>query len=172
MDVAELLVDAFGRVSESVHGVVEGLTDDELSARIDGDANPIGWLVWHLTRVEDDHVAHVAGSEQTWISGDWYERFNSPFDPEDTGYGHSSSEVASFRPAAAMLLGYFDAVNDAVLGFVTTLSADELDRVVDRRWDPPVTLGVRLVSVISDAYSHAAQAEFIRGVLLRRRGRA
>jgi hypothetical protein len=171
MDIAEVFVDAFGRVSESVHGLLEGLTEDELVTRLDEDANTIDWLVWHLTRVEDDHVAHVAGTDQTWITGDWYERFDLPFDPNETGYGQSSSDVAAVRAGSQLLLGYFDAVNDAVIQYVSTLSRDDLDRVVDRRWDPPVTLGARLVSVIGDAQAHAGQAEFLRGVLVRRRQR-
>jgi hypothetical protein len=40
--------------------------------------------------------------------------------------------------------------------------------VVDEAWDPPVTLGVRLVSVIDDCAQHAGQAAFVRGIVLRR----
>ncbi len=168
MDVAEVFVDAFGRVAGSVHSAVDGLSEDELVERVDDDANSICWLVWHLSRVEDDHVAHVAGTEQVWIAGGWHERFGLPFDPSDTGYGHRSSDVAEVRAPAALLLGYFDAVNDAALGYVSALTAEDLERVVDRRWDPPVTLGVRLVSVIGDALAHVGQAEFVRGVVVRR----
>ena len=55
-------------------------------------------------------------------------------------------------------------------GFVR-LTDDDLDRIVDTSWDPPVTLGVRLISVLSDDLQHAGQAAFVRGVLERRRGR-
>jgi hypothetical protein len=167
MDVAEVFVDAFGRIAGSVHDVVDGLTEDELVARVDEEANSICWLVWHLSRIEDDHVAHVAETEQAWIAGGWHERCALPVDPRDTGYGHRPSDVAAVRIPAQLLLGYFDAVNDAVLSYVSTLRAGDLDRVVDRRWDPPVTLGVRLVSVIGDAFAHVGQAEFVRGMLLR-----
>ena len=51
------------------------------------------------------------------------------------------------------------------------LTDADLPRVVDERWDPPVTLGVRLVSVISDCLQHAGQAAFVRGILLRSAGR-
>lgn len=169
MDVAGVFVDAFERLPESVHGVLDGLTEDELVTSVAEGANSICWLVWHLTRVEDDHLAGVADTEQVWIAGGWQERFALPFDPSDTGYGHRPSEVAAVRTGAALLLGYFDAVNDAVVRFVSSVSDDDLDRVVDRRWDPPVTLGVRLVSVVGDAQAHLGQAEFIRGILLRRR---
>lgn len=169
MDVAEVFVDAFGRVSESVHDVLDDLTEEELVARLDGEANSICWLVWHLTRIEDDHVAHVAGTDQQWTGEGWRERCGLPFDPGDTGYGHRSSDVAAVQIPAPLLLGYFDAVHEATVQYVSTLTADDLDRVVDRRWQPPVTLGVRLVSVICDALAHVGQAELVRGVLVRRR---
>jgi hypothetical protein len=50
---------------------------------------------------------------------------------------------------------------------LSRVTADDLDRVVDRRWDRPVTLGVRLVSMLQDALEHAGQAAFVRGVLER-----
>ncbi|MGA8295783.1 MAG: DinB family protein [Acidimicrobiales bacterium] len=170
MEVAEVLLDAFGRVAQSVHGVLDEASEDQLFARVDEDANSICWLVWHLTRVEDDHVAHVAGKAQVWISGGWQERFALPFDPRDTGYGHRPADVAAVKAEGGLLAGYFDAVDDSVAAYVSTLSSKDLDRVVDQRWDPPVTLGVRLVSVIGDAIAHAAQAEFVLGVLRRRAG--
>jgi hypothetical protein len=40
----------------------------------------------------------------------------------------------------------------------------DLDRVVDKRWDPPVTLGVRLVSVVDDDAQHVGQAAYVRGL--------
>jgi len=51
------------------------------------------------------------------------------------------------------------------------VTGTELDRIVDRRWDPPVTVGVRLVSVADDCLQHAGQAAYARG-LLRLQGRA
>jgi uncharacterized damage-inducible protein DinB len=169
MTVADVLVDAFGRVREEVHGAVEGLSADALTYRVDPAANTVAWLVWHLTRIEDDHVADLAGTEQVWTAQGWHERSGLPFDPADTGYGHSSDDVAAVRLDAEQLLGYADAVHDAVVAYVRTLTDDDLPRVVDERWDPPVTLAVRLVSVIGDGMQHAGQAAFVRGVAERRR---
>lgn len=107
---ADLLVDAFGRIRDAVRGAVRGLTSEELACRVDDEANSIAWLVWHLSRIQDDHVAAAAGAEQVWT----------------------------------------------------------LDRVVDTSWDPPVTLGVRLVSVVADDLEHAGQAALVRGVVERR----
>jgi len=165
---AELLADAFSRVGGMVHDAVEGLSDEELLFRVDDGANPIAWLIWHLGRVQDDHVAQVAGTEQLWTASGWAERFGLSLPIADTGYGHRAEQVAAVIVDAATLLGYYDAVEQATLQFVRGLSEDDLDRVVDERWTPPVTLGVRLVSVIDDDVAHAAQAAYVRGILERR----
>ncbi|WP_225847235.1 DinB family protein [Streptomyces sp. HPF1205] len=170
MNHAELLADAFGRVKENVHAAVDGLTPDELGERLDPGGNSVAWLIWHLTRVQDDHVAEVASRDQLWESDGWRERFDLSLPAAATGYGHTSSQVAKVRVKdASLLTGYYDAVHDATLGYVAGLSESDLDRVVDERWDPPVTLGVRLVSVIDDDIQHAGQAALLRGTLLRRR---
>ncbi len=167
MGSADLLADAFGRIRDSVHGVVEGLTPEELGFRPEGTANSIAWLVWHLTRVQDDHIAAAAGTEQAWTSSGWADRFGLPLDISDTGYGHGSDQVAALTGNAALLRGYHDAVLEATLGFVRSISDPDLDRIVEERWDPPVTLGVRLVSVIADDLEHAGQAAYVRGMLQR-----
>jgi uncharacterized damage-inducible protein DinB len=166
---AELLVDAFGRVREVVHGAVTGLTPEQLAARLDDDANSIAWLVWHLTRIQDDHVADVAGSEQVWTSQGWMERFGLPFGARATGYAHSSDDVAAVRvDSGDLLTGYYDATHEQTVRFVAGVTDADLARVVDEAWDPPVTLGVRLVSVIEDDLQHGGQAAYVRGILERR----
>ena len=167
--MADLLIDAFGRVREAVHGAVEGLSSDDLGYRVTAEANTIAWLVWHLTRVQDDHVADVAGVPQVWTAQGWVERFALPFPPSAHGYGHSSEEVAAVQGVSAdLLLGYHDCVHDQTVDYVRSLVDADLDRVVDTRWDPPVTLGVRLVSVVDDDLEHAGQAAFVRGLIERR----
>lgn len=165
----ELLTDAFDRVKQVVRAAVEGLSGSQLSARPDPGANSIAWLVWHLTRVQDDHVAQVAGTEQVWTSQGWAGRFDLPFDAADTGFGHRAGQVAQVvADSPDMLTGYHDATHERTVRFLDRLTDDDLARIVDDAWDPPVTLAVRLVSVASDDLQHAGQASFIRGVLLRR----
>ena len=165
----ELLIDAFGRVHEEVHAAVADLTVEQLHERLDPEANPIAWLVWHLARVQDDHVADVAGTEQIWTARGWAERFGTPYREGAIGYGHSSHEVGKLRvPSADLLTGYHDAVHEQTVAYVSGLKDDDFDRIVDTRWDPPVTLGVRLVSVVSDTLQHVGQAAYVRGILLRR----
>ncbi|MFF3014384.1 DinB family protein [Streptomyces sp. NPDC057939] len=169
MKATDVLADGFGRVREVVHEVVDGLSAEELNARPDPEANSITWLVWHLTRVQDDHLADAAGTDQVWSAGGWADRFALDLPADATGYGHGPREVAAVRvDAGELLLGYHDAVHERTLGHLRGLAATDLDRVVDDRWDPPVTLAVRLVSVLSDDLQHAGQAAFVRGALRRR----
>jgi hypothetical protein len=166
MRTAQVLADGFGRVHDIVHRVVDGLTPQQLAERVDGTGNSIAWLVWHLARIQDDHVADAAGVEQVWIAGGWAERYALPFDVMATGYGQGQDEVSALTVGTGELLtGYFDAVHEQTLRYVHGLVDDDLDRVVDESWKPHVTLGVRLVSVISDDLQHAGQAAFVRGLL-------
>ena len=166
MQVGALLADGFGRLAEEVGAVVPGLDTDGLNWRWEGEGNSIAWLVWHLTRIQDDHIADAFGQEQVWLTGGWQQRFALPLEPQDTGYGHSSDEVAAVRVESAdLLLGYFAAVQKPSLAAVTRLRPDDLDRIVDTSWDPPVTLGVRLVSVLSDGLQHIGQAALVKGLL-------
>lgn len=166
MRTADVLLDAFGRVREEVHAVVEGLAPEQITCRIEGRSNSIGWLVWHLTRIQDLHIAEVVDAEQVWTKQGWVDRCSLPYPPDATGYGQTAEEVASFRlTSPELLVGYYDAVHDTTTDFVGSLRARDLDRIVDESWEPPVSLGVRLVSVISDDLQHVGQAAFIRGLL-------
>lgn len=166
-----LLIDAFGRIREEVHSVAEGLTVGQSVHRVDPDANSIAWLLWHLTRVQDDHVAAAAGIGQVWTEQGWAERFGLPFDPKVLGYGQSSAEVGAVRvDPVELLTGYQDAVHAQTVEYLGGLADADFARVVDERWDPPVTLGVRIVSVVSDALQHVGQAAIIRGIVERTGG--
>lgn len=165
MTPAELLTEALGRTAGNVERVLDGLTVDDLAHRPGSAANSIGWLVWHLTRVQDDHVAAVAGHEQVWTAEGHADRFGLPLADEEIGFGHTGEQVAQVRPAADQLLDYHRAVHARSVDWIAGLDPADLDRVVDERWDPPVTLGVRLVSVVDDCAQHVGQAAFVRGLL-------
>ena len=161
----DLLIDGFDRVRDTVREVVDGLDEEALTFRPGGGANPIAWLVWHLTRVQDDHIADVAGGAQLWTSGGWVERFRLPFDVTATGFGQRSEEVGQVRAPAELLSAYQEAVHDSTVEYLRGLPDADYPRVVDERWDPPVTLGVRLMSVLNDGTQHAGQAAYVRGLL-------
>lgn len=163
----DIFIDQFGRIRELVQDLTAGLTDAVGMYRPDPDANTIDWLIWHLSRVQDDHVAGIAGTEQVWTAKGWHGRFGLPFPVAAHGYGHSSSEVAAVRVPADLLDGYHADVHAASLAYVDSLTVNELSRVVDTRWDPPVTASVRLVSLIGDCLQHAGQAAYVRGLAKR-----
>ncbi|GAA4475934.1 mycothiol transferase [Rhodococcus olei] len=160
-----LLRDHFERIRELMVAVTDGLTPEVSDHRPGPRANSIAWLLWHLTRVQDDHISDAAGVEQAWTSRGWRERFDLPFPAADTGYGHGSAEVAAVHADAGLLAGYHADVHRATIGYVDELTRAELDRIVDRRWDPPVTVAVRLVSVVGDCLQHLGQAAYVRGLL-------
>jgi uncharacterized damage-inducible protein DinB len=169
MDHRDVLVELFGRVDEHVHSAVDGLSAEQLVAEVAPGSNPIGWLVWHLARVQDHHVAELLGEDQVWAGEEWASRFGLDPDPDDTGYGHTPDEVRTVRPdGPGALVGYYEAVAARTRSFVEGLTADDLDRVVDAGWDPPVTVGVRLVSVADDDIQHGGQAGYVRGLLATR----
>lgn len=171
MTSADVLADGYDRIREAVHGAVGRLNQDDLAFRADPRANSIAWLVWHLTRVQDDHLADATGTEQVWLAQGFADRFGLPFDHLDIGYGHSSDQVGEVRASGRLLLEYHDAVHAQTANAVHELTDADLAEVIDEGWDPPVTRGVRLVSVLADGLQHAGQAAFVHGILKRRNGR-
>ena len=168
MDVASLLLELYGRIPPLARQAVEGLDLPRLTRAPAPGANTIAWLLWHLARVQDHHVAELLDSEQLWVTGGWAARFGLAADPSNTGYGHSADEVAAVRPdRPEALVEYLDAVDQRTRSMLVGLVPSDLDQVVDRRWDPPVTLGVRLVSIADDSLQHAGQAAYLRGLLAR-----
>jgi len=162
----EILSEAFGRVRGVVHSALQDSTMEQLTFRADPEANTMAWLIWHLTRVQDDHVCALANEEQVWLAGGWAERFGLPFDREATGYQHSPDDVGQVQADAELLEGYYDAVHIRTIAFIHSLTEADLARIVDTSWDPPVTVAVRLVSILSDDLQHAGQASYVRGLAI------
>lgn len=165
---ADLITDSLDRVRESVHSVLDDTPEEDLAAPPAPQTNTVAWLVWHLSRVLDDHLAQAFDREQVWTADRWVDRFALPFPPEAHGFGQSWEEVREVAASAELLRGYHDAVQDAAASWLEGLDDGELDRVVDDRWDPPVTLAVRVVSVVNDCTQHVGQAAYASGILRRR----
>ena len=165
-----LIAEAYGRIRGIVHVVLEDADEQLLTFRPDPEANSIAWLIWHLSRVQDDHLSEIMNEEQLWESADWADRFALPFDRAATGHGQTGEEVGQVRADASVLAGYYDAVHSRTVAWLPRLTAVDFSRVVDTRWTPPVTLAVHLVSVLADDLQHAGQAAYVRG-LAERAGR-
>ena len=165
----ELLRDSFTRLIEHVDELTDGLTEEAASYQPTPQANSIGWLIWHSARVQDIQVCDIAKtladgrsdkprSEDIWMRDGWVVRFGLDLPRDDTGYGHSADAVVKVRASAELLAGYYHAVHDMTLEFVETMTDADLERIVDRRWDPPVTASARLVSIVDDCAQHLGQA--------------
>ena len=167
MDWQELIIDGYGRIFQVLKKALTGLTQDDLNEQPHPDCNSMGWLAWHLTRVQDDHIAGLMGEEQLWIKDGWCAMFKRAPNPKDIGFGHSSEEVAAFKsPDAETLLEYHDAVLERSKRYITGLSVADLNRELNEPWYQPLpTVGVRLVSVMSDSLQHAGQVAYVRGLL-------
>lgn len=166
MDVSGLFLELFGRIQPLVRTSVEGLNTASLTRAPKPGTNPVGWLVWHLTRVQDHHVGELRDAPQVWMEGDWPARFGLAADPWNLGFGHKPADVASVQPGSAqVLIEYYDAVYARTQPMLKQLTPAALDKVVDANWDPPVTLGVRLVSIADDSLQHLGQAAYARGLV-------
>jgi hypothetical protein len=161
----ELLRDAFTRLIEHVDELTDGLTDDQANYRPSPNANSIAWLVWHSARVQDIQLAPIAGVEQAWLSDGWVDRFGLDLPRNDTGYGHQPEDVAKVQAPPDLLAGYYHAVHALTLEYVASVTDDDLTRIVDRSWDPPVTASARLVSIVDDCAQHLGQAAYLLGSL-------
>ncbi len=167
MNAGDIAVDALGRVADAVREATVGLGVQELAWQPDPEANSIAWLVWHLSRVQDNHLSELMGTEEVWTQGGWFDRYGLRLQADDTGYGHGAEQVAQVRIDGELLRGYHTDIQLHTMPWVRDLRDEDLERIVDRRWDPPVTLGVRVVSVIADCLQHAGQAAYLRGLLER-----
>jgi hypothetical protein len=167
MDVNAVYLELYGRIPPLVEQVLDGLDVGQLTQRVGDEANPIGWLVWHLTRVQDHHVSELLDTDQIYLDGSgWPARFGSPAEANDVGYGHTPAQVDRVRPESARsLVDYHAAVDARTRTLLAGLTPEGCSEVVDRRWDPPVTLGVRLVSIADDSLQHLGQAAYVRGLI-------
>lgn len=162
--VREILRDAFTRLIEHVEDLTDGLTDETAFFRPTSTANSIAWLIWHSARQQDLQISDIAGTEQVWLRDGWVDRFGLDLPREDMGYGHSADDVDKVRVSADLLAGYAHAVHKATLEYLASVTPDDLSRIVDEHWEPPVTASVRLVSIIDDGAQHLGQAAYIRGI--------
>ncbi|TWS21183.1 DUF664 domain-containing protein [Tsukamurella asaccharolytica] len=161
----DLLIDSFARLREHAEEVTAGLDPDIANRRIVPEANTIAWLVWHSARVIDAQLAPIARVEEVWTANDWYGRFALDLPSESTGYGHSRAEAAEVHGSDALLIGYFRDVDAMASRYLADVTPDALSRVIDEAWDPPVTVAVRLVSIVDDCAQHLGAAAYLKGAL-------
>jgi hypothetical protein len=167
MEAKDIVLDGLDRIRRILHRALNGLTLEEVHRQPRFDSNSIGWLTWHLTRVQDNGLSGLFGQEQAWLSEGWHAKFHMDADPDNEGAGHTPEQVAAFRaPSVQTLLDYHDSVLARSKAYVAGLAPADFDRQLDEpQYQPPPTVGVRLVSILSDNLQHAGQVAYLRGFL-------
>ncbi|PFG34204.1 mycothiol transferase [Sanguibacter antarcticus] len=166
MTALDILSDGFDRVREGVREVADSLTTDQLDVRPAEDANSVAWLLWHTSRVQDAQMAALAGTPEVWTASGWADRFGLDLDPTETGYGHTQEQVAAVRGVTSeQLVGYHEATVERTREILAGMTEADLVRVIDESYDPPVTVGVRVLSILADDLEHVGQAVFVRGMV-------
>ncbi|PID53987.1 MAG: aspartate/tyrosine/aromatic aminotransferase [Micrococcales bacterium] len=165
MDGTDILVDAAGRQIDIAARVLDGIDQQTLHHMPAGKHNSIAWLVWHSARQQDLQLSMLTGLEQLWSAGDWGPRMGIDRPATEIGFGDGVEDVARLQVAdVAALSEYLAETVRALQEYVRSLSTADLDYVINASWDPPVTRGIRLVSMIDDAVQHLGQAAYVRGL--------
>lgn len=166
MDQLEIIIDGLNRGRGVMRRALDGLSDEALQFRPAEHTNPIGWLAWHIARVEDMHIADLLETDQLWTHEGWHEQFGMPADARDFGTRQTLEQVNAVNaPSATLLLAYYDAVANRTDVYLDQVGADELDRVLDEpQFQPLPTVGVRINSLIHHAAHHGGQIDYLRGL--------
>lgn len=166
-DAASILHDLIGRVRDEGSSVVHGLSQADATYQPAPGTNTICWLLWHSGRIADSQIHDALGGDQLWAR--WADRLRLPLSTDRlgagaTGYGQSPEDVVYVVAPVDKLFGYLSEVCDDMDRLVDGLGEADLDRVIDRSWNPPVTVAVRIVSILADCLQHIGQAAFLRGI--------
>jgi uncharacterized damage-inducible protein DinB len=167
MEWNEYFTSIFEQTLPILERTIKDLTLEELNKQPHPDCNSIGWIVWHLTRVQDSIMSNITGGEQLWIKDKWYVKFNRSSDPADNGGGHTPEDLAKFKsPDADTLLAYHSAVLENSRKYLTVLTTDGLSKEVENpRFQTPPTAARMLMIILSDGLQHVGQVGYIRGLI-------
>lgn len=165
MNVTELIQDMASRPIAAAEQLPQ-LNAAQLNAHPGGHPNSIAWLLWHSGREVDVQLSHLSGRPELW--GQFRAGFGLGEVGDTLGYGHDHAEAGAVVVNDQRLLtDYLRATLEALGDYAAGLDEDDLSEVIDHGWDPAVTRGVRLVSIIDDAAQHVGQAAYAAGMLTR-----
>lgn len=166
MDFKNIIANALTLNAENfVKTALKDLSDDDLTQQPNAQCNPIGWTLWHQTRVEDGIMSAISGRPQTWTAGNWAEKFGMDAATDDRGMGHSMEQVAAFKASKEALLGYADAVREKTLAVLQALTPADLDRDLPAPGGTTRKAGDYLGILMLDHFHHSGQIAYLRGFL-------
>ena len=163
MTLNEFIEDAFNTEHEYLMDALGDLTADELMWRAGPEANPIGWILWHMTRIEDMWFQFFIQSQtEIWERDGWNEKFGLP--TRDNGFQHTLEQVADF-PAYDLseMTRYGEAVRSATLAYLKTVTSEQMDEV-PREARPEMSVGRIFRQVIGEIYQHQGHIAYLKGL--------
>ncbi len=174
MDLKRFIGEAIGDNRKRVLAVIRDLTLDEMYWKPKRDTNPIGFLFWHISRVEDRLITNfVQGKKEIWLSGKWHEKMN--LSVVGTGLGYSLDELDQFPNLDQCLLTeYFNLVRKSTIEYLDSVPEKDFDLVLDRvpfpEYKPAIqyftgfTIARAFRQLIGELDQHFGQISYIRGV--------
>jgi hypothetical protein len=163
MTLNEFITDALEKESGSLLEALDGLTPDELAWQPAPDANSIGWILWHMVRVEDMFIQFFAQFQpELWETGGWNDKFGLP--TRDNGFGHTPDQVNNFpRLDLADFLAYRASVRESTLSYLNSRSADDM-ATVPRERRPDMSIAGMFRQIIGELYQHVGHIAYLRGL--------
>ena len=163
MTINEFITDALEKENGFLMDALDGLTSEELAWQPAPDANSIGWILWHMVRVEDMWIQFFAQFQtELWETEGWHEKFGLP--TRDNGFGHTAEQVNNFPGVdLEQFLQYRAAVRASTLAYLDTLNPDDM-ATVPRERRPEMSLGAMFRQIIGEMYQHVGHIAYLRGL--------
>ena len=164
MTLNEFIEDAFDKEHGFLMEAVQDLTPDELAWRAGPEANPMGWILWHMIRVEDMWFQFfIQRPLEIWERAGWHEKFGLP--TRANGFDHTLEQVTSFPNLdLAELLSYGEAVRAGTLSYLKGLTPEDF-AAVPREPRPEMSVGAVFRQVIGELYQHQGHISYLKGLV-------
>ena len=175
MELKELITKQYERIWRATDNTLEGLSAEDLARRPSPEANSIGWLAWHVGRVEDRWTSLLLGRklngsdprtlhvDDLWAGG-WASTMGMPGE-RGSGVGMSPAELDSFpTPSMEHLRGYYEAVRADTRELLAGLKPDMFDETRDSLFGSPLALGDMFVQIITELNQHVGQMGYLKGL--------
>lgn len=147
---------------------LQGLTPLDLAWRPAAQGNAIGFLAWHMARVEDMWVQRVfQGKQQLWQSDGWSGKLGMDAYARDNGYGFDEAKLAGFQPPHLdQLLAYMDAVRQNTLAFLDAWNPAGAPVQAVIPWDKSTTMPIEKfwAQILWELNQHGGQIAYVRGL--------
>jgi hypothetical protein len=168
MDLREFILHSMERSRQLTLNMVKELTPEQLGWHSGPEANSVGFLLFHVFRVEDWYFhTMLSTAGQVWERAGWSRRWHLPIpagDRRNTGNSWTAQEVAAWQPPPlSELLDYGQAVRSGAVQALRALDLARLEEVV--RPDTPLwTVAFVLHQASHHESHHNGQIDYVLGL--------